>query len=584
MAFQTPITVKAALERIQKHEYVLPAIQREFVWSADQICRLFDSLMRGYPIGSFLFWRVEPSRVRDFTYYGFLRDYHQRDAFHLPRLDVPDRAAITAILDGQQRLTSLNIGLRGSHAERLPRRWANNPLAYPRRLLYLNVAALAPENELGMDYDFQFLEPERAQAGNSPECHWFKVSDIYELSDASDIFEYIQTHGLANNRDAFRMMNRLHAVVTSERVINFFEEDEQDLDKVLNIFIRVNSGGTVLSYSDLLLSIAIAQWKSLDAREVVHRLVDDLNATGHGYKFSKDIVLKAGLVLSDIPSIRFSVTNFNADNMAILETSWTHIATALRLGVQLLSDFGLSERTLTADSVLIPIAYYLHKHGVDERYLMSHSTIQDREAIRAWVVRSLLKAGVWGSGLDTLLTNLRAVIREREEVGFPVTAAETAMTRLGKSLRFESDEVQDLMNLPYGDKRVFLVLSLLYPGMDLRHEFHVDHVFPQSLFTRRQLTSEGFDPSAVDRLADQFNRLPNLQLMEGAINTSKSNKLPLDWLDYQYGDQSARDFYRVRHDLGDVPDSVHGFSDFYGQRRDRMASRLRQVLGAAPAE
>jgi uncharacterized protein with ParB-like and HNH nuclease domain len=63
MSFQTPITIRDALDRIHRHDYVLPAIQREFVWKPEQIARLFDSLMQGYPIGSFLFWSVERDHV-----------------------------------------------------------------------------------------------------------------------------------------------------------------------------------------------------------------------------------------------------------------------------------------------------------------------------------------------------------------------------------------------------------------------------------------------------------------------------------------------------------------------------------------
>ena len=59
MAFHIPITIVKALRAIEGREYVLPAIQREFVWRPEQIERLFDSLMRGYPIGSFLFWKIE---------------------------------------------------------------------------------------------------------------------------------------------------------------------------------------------------------------------------------------------------------------------------------------------------------------------------------------------------------------------------------------------------------------------------------------------------------------------------------------------------------------------------------------------
>ncbi len=59
MAFQTPITIKDALDGIQRQAYVLPAIQREFTWRPNQIAGLFDSLMQGYPIGSrSLYWRV----------------------------------------------------------------------------------------------------------------------------------------------------------------------------------------------------------------------------------------------------------------------------------------------------------------------------------------------------------------------------------------------------------------------------------------------------------------------------------------------------------------------------------------------
>lgn len=584
MAFQTPITIATTLERIRKQQYVLPAIQREFVWGTEQICRLFDSLMRGYPIGSFLFWHVEPTKSREFAYYGFIRDFHARDAFHLPRVDLPATAPVTAILDGQQRLTSLYIGLHGSFSERTRYQRVNNALSYPKRFLYLNIAAPASENDLGMEHDFQFLTPERAASDIGEGVHWFKVGDIRKFEDGVDMHDYVIEHDLALNRHAFRILDKLHSVVTKDPVINYFEEDAQDLDKVLNIFIRVNSGGTVLSYSDLLLSIATAQWTEVDARDAVHGLVDDLNETGQGFKFSKDIVLKAGLMLSDIPSVAFRVTNFNATNMALLQQNWSRISTSLRLAAQLLADFGFSERTLTADSVLIPLAYYLHARKLDERYLTAAAYAADREQVRLWVVRSLVKSGVWGSGLDTLLTYIRTVIREEGGDGFPVAAIEATMSRLGKSLRFEQTEVQELLDIRYGDKRVFPVLSLLYPGMNFRHEFHADHVFPKSLTTARRLTSAGIPPDEHGGIADAVNRLGNLQLLEGPVNTSKSNKLPGDWLGAQLGGQFARDAYIARHDLGELPASALEFDRFYEARRERMAARLRALLGVAEPE
>ena len=103
-------TIAAALARIQATNYVLPAIQREFVWKPEQIERLFDSLMQGYPFGTFLFWKVESATSGKFKFYDFVLNYHQRDAAHCPELPALHNQAITAVLDGQQRLTALNIG------------------------------------------------------------------------------------------------------------------------------------------------------------------------------------------------------------------------------------------------------------------------------------------------------------------------------------------------------------------------------------------------------------------------------------------------------------------------------------------
>lgn len=209
--------------------------------------------MRGYPIGAFLFWNVKPrdaddgGHSRDFVFYGFIRDHDERNAPHCPKLDVPRDSPVTAILDGQQRLTALNVGLRGSHAEKLPRRWARKADAYPEKRLYLSLTGPAAENELGIEYDFRFLTKDEAADGKT----WFPVCDITAYTDAPAIFTYLRGQDVADIDYAFPALERLRKVVREEGVISYYEEEGQDLDKVLNIFVRVNSG-TVLSYSDLL--------------------------------------------------------------------------------------------------------------------------------------------------------------------------------------------------------------------------------------------------------------------------------------------------------------------------------------------
>ncbi len=105
MSFRA-ISIKKALDHISRSDYVLPAIQREFVWSTDQIGRLFDSVLRDYPIGTFLFWTVPPELSRSFRFYGFMREYHELKSRHSPPVPVADLRNVTAVLDGQQRLTA----------------------------------------------------------------------------------------------------------------------------------------------------------------------------------------------------------------------------------------------------------------------------------------------------------------------------------------------------------------------------------------------------------------------------------------------------------------------------------------------
>src|SRR5260221_14352263 len=105
--------------------------------------------------------------------------------------------------------------------------------------------------------------------------------------------------------------------------------------------------------------------------------------------------------------------------------------------------------------------------------------------MRQWVIRTILKAGIWGSGLDTLLGIQRRVLKEDGSNGFPASRLEAEMLAgQGKSLVFAPEELEALVETPYGNKRAFPLLSLLYPGINVRNEFHVDHVFPRSLFSR----------------------------------------------------------------------------------------------------
>jgi hypothetical protein len=382
---------------------------------------------------------------------------------------------------------------------------------------------------------------------------------------------------------AYAALDRLHRVIHTEPVIHYYEEEAQDVERVLNIFIRLNSGGTVLSYSDLLLSIAVAQWKQIDARAEIHKTMDELNRIGTGFDLTQDFVLKAGLMLAGIASVGFKVENFTHANMEILETNWRAIRHALVKTIELAASFGFNGQTLRADSALLPIAYYLYSRQVPDNYVTHGQFAADRDTIRRWLVSSVLKAsGIWGSGLDTLLTALRVVIHGYGKDGFPDRPLRQEMEARGKSLTFAPAEIEDLLAMQYGDKRLFAMLSLLFAFVDLRNQFHIDHVFPVSRFTSARLRKAGISDENVGKLAQMATELPNLQLLEGAANNEKRAALPDAWLEVRYPAGREREHYKTIHLLGNIPADVDGFEAFWNARRERLREKIGALLNVDP--
>ena len=285
-------------------------------------------------------------------------------------------------------------------------------------------------------------------------------------------------------------------------------------------------------------------------------------------------------MLSDIGSVGFKVDNFNRENMTVLEEKWDDVKHSLTLTVQLVSSFGFSRQNISSNNAILPIAYYLHKKGYGETYLTRNEFKQDREVIREWLIRSLLKSGVWGSGLDTLLTAIRRVIGESGGDGFPVSQIREEMARRGRSLIFEDEEIEDLVDMEFNGRLTFALLSLLFPFVDLHNQFHVDHVFPRSRFTEARLRSAGVSDDEIGRFRSSGNRLANLQLLQGAQNYEKSDRMPADWLDQTYpGDPAGRRQYENIHRLGDVPEEMTEFRVFYDARRTRLKEEITRLLG-----
>jgi hypothetical protein len=586
---ESPITIREAVLSVQRQDYLLPSIQREFVWDAKQTEKLFDSLLRGFPIGSFLFWKVQEENANRFKFYEVMKHFHARDDAHLKPASIPQGKALTVILDGQQRLTSMSIALLGYRADKLPHKRATNPDAYPKKRLYLNLAKkYERDDDPDREFDFRFLTDADAAARNDGE-YWFPVRDILQFAQGSqpDIGK-LMAYTASNQLNAWgaEALGKLSHAVVSSPVIHYFQEDEQSLNRVLNVFVRLNSGGTPLSYSDLLLSIATAQWKT-DARETIYGLVDDLNlAFGAGKRFDKDFVLKSALVLVDLPDVKFDVDNFNAENTARIEAQWSDAVRAPLLGaVRLAALFGFDETTLTAANVLIPVAYWLKQRAAPTDVVESAKFAEDRTRIRTWLILALLKSA-FSAKTDTLLAAVRTAMQKvNPNDGFPLSTIETALNTHGRPLRFSDEDIDDLMEYEYGRRETFPVLAALYPRLNTQFKFHVDHIFPRSAFHKQKLQKAGLPPDAIATFQALVNTLPNLQLLPGVINEEKLASPFEEWTRQMREDQDKKRWsdYCAQHHIPPLSNyTLLNFAAFHEQRKALLRKELTSVLRTTP--
>lgn len=581
MAYETAITVADVVKSISANKYVLPSIQREYVWNTTQIETLFDSLMQGYPIGAFLFWEITKERIQNYDFYKFLKNYHEKNSIHNEKADLRGQESVTAVLDGQQRLTSIYIGLKGSYAYRLAYQRKNNNNSYPVRKLYLNLVRVPSEGNVKYNFSFKVADDVK----NSSEDYWFEVGDILNM-DITDVSLYINEninfsdvrYTREQSNYALKTLTQLWNVINQSGTISYYKEKSEELDKVLNIFIRVNSGGTVLTYSDLLLSIASAQWDKYDAREEITSFVDAVNEIGDGFKINKDFVLKTALVLSDFSNIAFKVDNFNKQNMEKIENNWGIIKKAITQSVRLVASFGYSGETLSSNNALIPIAYYLMKIGLPENFAESRTTKKNRLIIKKWLIMSLLQRAFSGQP-DNVLRPIREIIKNNSDNEFPLEQIINKFKGTNKSIQFSDEDIDDyLLKLNYGTREVLSTLMLLYPSLDFSNKFHVDHMYPKSKFNKKYLKKQGVPDEKIGWYLDEVNNIANLQLLPAYVNEEKQNSDFDSWFKEMNQTKEEQIQYRTLNMMPEMDYSYDNFLSFVEYRRLILKEKLRQIL------
>jgi Protein of unknown function DUF262 len=501
MSYRTE-TIALAIGRMNR-QYFLPAIQREFVWKPDQIVQLFDSIMRGYPISSFLFWELRPENRDKWQVYEFL-EKAQHGGTHNQIASTDGVTSLSLVLDGQQRLTSLMIGLRGTYTmKKKYKRW-DNPYAWSHQKLHLDLLAdpsldSGEASESGVYYKFEFMEKTPARDSDH---YWFRIGRILDFNERQKFEAFLDENdeeltkqGLSRSerRTFGRNLERLYKAVHEDEVIAYYTETDQDYDRVLDIFVRANEGGTKLSKSDLLLSMVTANWEGVDAREEIFNFVDRVNTQlTRRNDFDKDFIMKSCLVLTDLP-VAYRVQNFNNANLTTIRQHWPRIKKAVEHGVDLVNSFGVDRDNLTSANALIPVIYYLFKNPGLTLRGSTPFEVHNADSIRRWLIMALLN-GLFGGTSDNMLRDIRTSLQQMPGSGadFPTDAISTTIRKAGRSPEFDDYALDDTLALTYGQQQTFLALSLLYDDASwgtMPH--HQDHIFAQSLFKPKDLAASG---------------------------------------------------------------------------------------------
>ncbi len=534
----------------------LPNIQRPFVWGEDQICRLFDSILREYPISTLLIWKTtSPIRRRKFI--DNWKETLRLSDFYVPE----DTKKKNLVLDGQQRLQSLFIGLCGS--------FDGKELCFD----VLSGVVAAPDD---IKYKFKFLDT------SATAFPWVKFKDLIfttkkkrELLDglkaaAGRALTVVELNKLDDHLDLVDRTFKMDEAVTYQELDSIDNPVLYTEDDVVEVFIRANSGGTKLGKSDLLFSLLSASWDVAD--EKMEGLLESLNQ--HGFAFDRDFVLKTCLAILD-HGARYEVQKFRkAGVREKIEEKWDEIAKAIQDVLDFVrgKTFIQCDKALPSYLVLIPLVYV--------RYHFSDAWKKACD-VDSYLLRCLL-AGAFSGQPDNLLDALIKKFSELNE--FSIDEAFSVIRSQGRSLELTEDRFWEM---GYGSSTIHLLFNLWYRDFNYTPAYdnnlpQVDHIFPQSVL--RQIKVENPKTGRMDLMKyheAERNQLANCMLLSREENGAggKSDTLPEEWFAEKGQD------YLEKHLIPSDPAlwAMDRFEDFIETRKGLIRDHFKSLLIAAPS-
>lgn len=554
------LSIKKLVEGINDI-YFLPEIQREFVWNSDKskfedkVYDLFDSLMRGYPIGTMLFWEVKYADLErdNITVLNFLNRSNGDN--EISPNDSFKNKSLKLVLDGQQRITILNLSLKGVFED-------EHRGKKRRRILYFNVLSAPDDNKEVNERIFEFkIIDETFDFSLNGEKIWYKTKNIlsHNFSPEDETEKIITTLKIENRAQESlirKNLYKLYQTVTDENISYYTIDSDKNDEEALEIFVRVNSGGVTLTYSDLLFSKIKQYWKKgedrIDAREEFKELIDDINQSK--FNFDHDFILKTCLVLIE-KDIRYQVKNFNKENVEIIKNNWSRIKESISTVVDFLSLIKISSKEyLRSNNAIIPVIYYIYKRNLREIDITS----KDYNLIKKYIYAVLLN-GVFGGQSDTILSDSREVIKSNlNNDVFPINELFKAYSSKNRIIKKGDDLKEMLKEISYSTDRSRIILSIIY-GDTLQKDFQEDHMFPKSKMLKL------FDKKVV-------NNISNIQPLGGTVNSSKNDKTFEDWLK----EPKRSDEYKETHLIPDLSAyNEKKFEEFLEKRRELIFKKVK---------
>ena len=580
------ISVFKLVKNIEGSNYLMPSIQREFVWSKEKIEKLFDSLMKRYPITTFLFWPIKNENKSKFDFYDFLKEYYNTDN---PTKNcgknhgIPNQETeLYGVLDGQQRLTSFNIGIRGCYIDydkekvKIVQKLCINILYEPN----LN------DNEDNYDIAFvdnnnikkQFIDVRKNENKEKYEVHCFYVpfEEFYGWSDETKQKRKREIIKVINGNDdlidtADSLIDLTWATLNRENLSYYCLSQDMNYDNVLETFVRINSGGEKLEYADLLLSTIVAKlnqsstWEN--PREEITSLIDDL----YQKKFivSKDFVLKTGLFLLNVP-IAFKVANFGDKVIELMSIEWNNISKAILNTFECLKSMGFTDERIGSYNAIIPIIYYCYKQGNLKNSI---------EEIYKYLNISFIR-GVFGGSADNTLLKFREIINgwdfnnkfDYKSIQDNYTSHDLYIYKIQKE---DIDRMLSDFSYTSSYGKAYWLLCLLYPNKNVEnHNFDIDHMHPRAAMKTRKskIPSKNFD---VEFWFDNRDKIGNLQLLSSPVNRGEKNDMSLfDFLD-KYSDYKSNNFLEK---CDEKYLSISNFKTFFIDRENRIKEELYKKL------